>query len=105
MTNELRFVESIQGGSLGKGTAVLGESDVDVVLFINGFTTLRDFQRHRENLLVKLEGFMRQIGSDYDVDLKGRTRRAIKFTFKCDRDSPETEVDLLPAFGSEIGEG
>ena len=105
MTNELRFVESIQGGSLGKGTAVLGESDVDLVLFINGFTTLGGFQGHRENLLIKLEGFMRQIGSDYDVEFKGRTQRAVQFTFKCDRYSPKTEVDLLPAFGSGIGEG
>ena len=72
------------------------------MLFLNGFDSLQEFSKHRSNLLSVLEHFMKKVGQTLEncaeVKLKGTTRRAVKFSFKCDRDSPEIEVDLLPSF-------
>ena len=71
------------------------------MLFLNGFDSRQEFLEHRSDLLSVLEHFMKKVGQtleNCEVTLKGTTRRAVKFSFKCDRNSPEIEVDLLPSF-------
>ena len=71
------------------------------MLFLNGFDSRQEFLEHRSDLLSVLEHFMKKVGQtleNCEVTLKVTTRRAVRFSFKCDRDSPEIEVDLLPSF-------
>ena len=45
----------VQGGSLGKGTAVRNTADIDLVVFINGLTSIEDLMAQRECLLKRLK--------------------------------------------------
>lgn len=45
----------VKGGSLGKGTPIKGKSDIDLVVYLNGFSGMEEFKRIRSDILRELE--------------------------------------------------
>ncbi|PVD20448.1 hypothetical protein C0Q70_18604 [Pomacea canaliculata] len=52
--------EVIKSGSLGKGTAVRNLADIDLVVFVNGLSSIDELQRARPQLLAGLREKVRQ---------------------------------------------
>ena len=95
-----------QGGSKGKKTDVLDQSDVDLVMYVNDYTTMTEFQQHLEDDLKHLE---RHIKGDLnwaeEVEVIDRTHHAVQFEVKLKGYHHPINVDLLPAIDISKGNG
>ena len=100
--NVLRFtvifkISLLQGGSLGKGTALKDKSDVDVVVFINDFHSMDNF---RGTMKTKIEKIIRclsqwQTGNIGNIQAK---HHLVTLQLRPSRNEEFIDVDLLPAF-------
>lgn len=82
--------EVIKGGSLGKGTAVKGQSDVDLVVYLNGFGGMTDFKEQREEIIKDLKSR----ASEYHgggLQIRGDTPYSVQCLFNGE------DMDILPA--------
>ncbi|XP_041360232.1 2'-5'-oligoadenylate synthase 3-like [Gigantopelta aegis] len=88
------------GGSVGKKTNVMNHSDVDLIVFINDYPTMVEFQRNLDSVLKTLE---RHVLHDFnwakEVEHIGTTPYAVQFKAKLkgSTDDVMMHVDLLPA--------
>ncbi|PVD20450.1 hypothetical protein C0Q70_18606 [Pomacea canaliculata] len=80
--------EVIKSGSLGKGTAVRNRVDIDLVVFVNGLTSIDHLETARPELLADLEETLRQSARIQPIS---RTRFSLKYNWN------DIEVDILPA--------
>ncbi|KAL8609119.1 hypothetical protein ACOMHN_046725 [Nucella lapillus] len=82
----------LKSGSLGKGTAVRGSADIDLVVILNGLRTISDLVEQRPHLLGRLEkavnGYLPWRGN---VELKDKTSFSLCYLLNGE------EVDILPA--------
>ena len=88
-----------QEGSLGKGTAIKGKSDIDLVLVLNEVTDAADLRekigRKKKEILELLTGST-QTRFKIVPDSVSETRFSVKFSVAGLEDN--TDVDLLPTF-------
>ena len=88
---------TIQGGSVGKGTAVKDKADIDCVVFLNNVKTVEEHKRNLQETKDCLESCLKQ--SPYKISFDKQTPFAVKF--KLDYSSREYHIDLLPTFTTE----
>ncbi|XP_052782515.1 2'-5'-oligoadenylate synthase 3-like [Mya arenaria] len=84
----LRPSRVIKGGSLGKGTAVKGKSDIDMTLIMSKYSNVRDLVRDMPDILSELEESLQHVP---EISVDGKTRHAVQISFG------ESSVDILPA--------
>ncbi|XP_046330643.1 2'-5'-oligoadenylate synthase 1-like isoform X1 [Haliotis rufescens] len=95
-TSPFNIKRIVKGGSLGKGTSVKDKSDIDLIIFFNGYSTVQDLQLDKARLLQQLEEYVKKDWSEHLL-FKGKTPFSLQFYLKIDDDDKEHEVDLLPA--------
>ncbi|XP_046382137.2 2'-5'-oligoadenylate synthase 3-like [Haliotis rufescens] len=88
--------EVFKGGSFGKGTTIKVKSDIDIVVFLNDFTTVEKLKNDMENILQNLQHYIQHdeylAAATENVELSDH---AVQFCLKCD--TGYIDVDLLPA--------
>lgn len=104
---------SPQGGSAGKGTALQNNSDADVVLFLNCFSSYEQQKQQRRHILDLIERRLHTCKQTltFTVNIsepryKGpnNTPRSLSLTLCSKRTSESIEVDILPAYDA-LGKG
>lgn len=87
------IAEIHKSGSLGKGTAIRGGADIDLVVYFNGLSTMNDLKSKRPQLLKDLEQKISEIRLwTGRVRLQGKTPYALAYTFDGE------QMDILPGF-------
>nr|AYA44740.1 oligoadenylate synthetase 1 isoform p46 [Pithecia pithecia] len=95
----------VKGGSSGKGTALRGKSDADLVVFLSPLTTFQDQLNHRGDFIREirrqLEACQRE--KEFSVKFEVQTShwdspRALSFVLSSSRLGEGVEFDVLPAF-------
>ncbi|CAC5400589.1 OAS [Mytilus coruscus] len=91
---ELRPAQIIKGGSLGKGTAVKGKSDADLVVFLadRNFDSIPYLQNHMDKVLNDMETYLRH----GKCTIEGKTFHAVKVSVSCHKEHTH-DVDILPS--------
>ncbi|KAK7114853.1 hypothetical protein V1264_000842 [Littorina saxatilis] len=82
----------VKSGSLGKGTAVRGSPDIDLVVFLNGITSIENLVDKRKELLETLEETVSSYGP-----WRGRIKLEKRTPFFLCYTLDGQEVDILPA--------
>ncbi|XP_063405221.1 2'-5'-oligoadenylate synthase 1A-like [Mytilus trossulus] len=99
VSERYRPAEVIKAGSTGKGTAIKGNSDVDIVFFLpeTNFSTVESMVSEHKLILDDVKKTLKS--SDYNVI--GTTSKALKLRVKCHEHgsgkSHGIDVDVLPA--------
>ncbi|KFU88237.1 54 kDa 2'-5'-oligoadenylate synthase-like 2, partial [Chaetura pelagica] len=103
---DIRVQKTVKGGSAGKGTALKNNSDADVVLFINYFSSYHVQKQNRERLrildLIK-QRLEQKERLDFTVSItepryKGPNNAPRSLSFTLYSNSESIEVDILPAY-------
>ncbi|XP_041357507.1 uncharacterized protein LOC121374475 [Gigantopelta aegis] len=89
-------------GSVGKMTNISNHSDVDLIVFIDDYSTMKEFKTNLGSVLEKLERHVRNdLNWAKEVTHKNTTPHAVQFEVKLkgydDDDDDVIQVDLLPA--------
>ncbi|KAL8180568.1 UNVERIFIED_CONTAM: hypothetical protein K2H54_027963 [Gekko kuhli] len=100
-----RVLKVVKGGSSGKGTALRGGSDADLVVFLSIFNTYKDQERNRGEIIQeiqkRLEEFQNKPQKNIDVIFEAPKRsnpHALSFKL-CSYDRKDSiDFDVLPAF-------
>lgn len=94
-----------QGGSSGKGTALKGGSDADLVVFLNIFKKYRDQELNRGEIIreirKRLEEFVNKKQNSICVNFvptKWSNPRVLSFKLRSYDHRDSIEFDVLPAF-------
>ena len=98
LINILCSFNTIQGGSVGKGTAVKDKADIDCVVFLNNVKTMKEHQRKLQDTKDDLESCLKQSPYRKVITIKQQTKFAVKFRLDLSR---EFEIDLLPTFSTD----
>ncbi|XP_055461958.1 2'-5'-oligoadenylate synthase 1A-like [Psammomys obesus] len=101
--HRVRVSKVVKGGSSGKGTALRGRSDADLVVFLNNFTSFEDQLRQRaefiEEIKKQLNKFQYERGVKFEVqNPRGPNSRALSFKLSSPQLQQEVEFDVLPAY-------
>ncbi|XP_062590758.1 2'-5'-oligoadenylate synthase 1A-like isoform X2 [Saccostrea cucullata] len=91
--DELRPSEVIKSGSLGKGTAVKGKSDADLVVFLSSFHSISKLHSTLPSILQRMKLYLGQHGH---CTVEGTTRHAVKVSLSCHAGHTH-DVDILPS--------
>ncbi|XP_067678112.1 2'-5'-oligoadenylate synthase 3-like [Haliotis asinina] len=85
-------------GPLVTGTAVRGKADVDVIIFLNGYSDVRDLSRDISNVLRHLKTFIEtDVTWTKSLAFKAMTPQSVQFLLNVDDCDFEHTVELLPA--------
>ncbi|NXT23818.1 OASL2 protein, partial [Syrrhaptes paradoxus] len=105
--SDIRVLKTVKGGSAGKGTALRNNSDADVVLFLNCFSSYQDQRHGRTNILNFIEKRLHACRQrlTFTVNISeprykgpGLIPRSLSLTL-CSKETLESiEVDILPAY-------
>ena len=95
----------IQGGSIGKGTAVKDKADIDCVVFLNNVKTMNEHKRKLQDTKDDLESCLEESPYKDQITLEEQTPFAVKFKFRLISTSREFDVDLLPTFSTDQSPG
>ncbi|XP_054851831.1 2'-5'-oligoadenylate synthase 3 [Eublepharis macularius] len=100
-----RVLKVIKGGSSGKGTALKGGSDADLVVFLSIFKAYTDQEHHRKEIIQEIERRLKEFknkeGRYIDVTIepsKWPNPRVLSFTLRSFDLRDSIEFDVLPAF-------
>ncbi|XP_041360237.1 2'-5'-oligoadenylate synthase 2-like [Gigantopelta aegis] len=88
------------GGSVGKMTSLSHYSDVDLIVFIDDYPTMVEFQKNLDSVLQKLEQHvLHDLNWAQEVEHTRTTHHAVQFKTKLKgyTDAVLRKVDLLPA--------
>ena len=96
---------TIQGGSVGKGTAVKDRADIDCVVFLNNLTTMKEYKRNLLETKNCLESCLKQSPYKGQITFDEQTPFAVQFKLRLDNSSPEFHIDLLPTFTTDKSRG
>ncbi|WAR27467.1 OAS1-like protein [Mya arenaria] len=78
----------LPGGSLGKGTAVKGKSDIDITLMVSEYSNVRDLVQDMPRILSELEESLQHVPG---ISVDGKSRHAVQISLG------GSSVDILPA--------
>lgn len=90
--DHLRPSEVRKSGSLGKGTAVKGKSDADLVVFLANFRTMSNLRDNLKDILARMKVYLGTYGG---CDVEDTTLHAVKVSVTCHGHSHS--VDILPS--------
>ncbi|XP_062590762.1 2'-5'-oligoadenylate synthase 1A-like [Saccostrea cucullata] len=90
---KLRPSQVLKSGSLGKGTAVKGKSDADLVVFLSKFRSIPDLRDSLPNILETMKLYL---GSYGECIVEGVTSHAVKVSLSCHANHTHN-VDILPS--------
>nr|XP_056715019.1 2'-5'-oligoadenylate synthase 3-like [Euleptes europaea] len=100
-----QVLKVVKGGSLGKGTALKGGSDANLVVFLSVFKRYKDQEFRREEMIQEIEKrlieFKNKDENNIDVmfeQSRGPNPRVLSFTLHSDYFRDSIEFDVLPAF-------
>ncbi|XP_077163389.1 LOW QUALITY PROTEIN: 2'-5'-oligoadenylate synthase 1-like [Paroedura picta] len=100
-----RVLKVIKGGSLGKGTALKGNSDADLVAFLDIFKDYTDQEKKRveiiQEITKRLKEFQEKNGECLEVMLespKWPNPRVLSFKLRSSDLKDSIQFDVLPAF-------
>ncbi|XP_053136079.1 2'-5'-oligoadenylate synthase 2-like isoform X2 [Hemicordylus capensis] len=97
-----RVLKVVKGGSLGKGTALKGSSDADMVLFLKSFEGYTDQKNTQTEIILKikerLKEWQKQTPFDMSIDEKWNTPRSINFELSSSGFTESIKFDVLPAY-------
>ncbi|NXK56368.1 OASL2 protein, partial [Chauna torquata] len=100
--NGTRVLKTVKGGSAGKGTALRNNSDADVVLFLNCFSSYRDQQCQRTEILTLIEKRLLECSQSLSFTVsitKPRYKgRSLSLTLHSSDKLESIDVDILPAY-------
>lgn len=82
----------MKSGSLGKGTAVKGKSDADLVVFLTSYRTIPHLRDNLRNILARMRDYLDTYGG---CDVEETTLHAVKVSVTCHGHSHS--VDILPS--------
>lgn len=88
----LRPSEVRKCGSLGKGTAVKGKSDADLVVFLAEFHSISTLRSEIKRILDEMQEYFVKFGG---CKLEGKTWHAVKLLITCNDHTHS--VDILPS--------
>ncbi|XP_044541367.1 2'-5'-oligoadenylate synthase 1-like [Gracilinanus agilis] len=102
----VQVTKVVKGGSSGKGTALKGCSDADLVVFLSNLKSYRDQIDRRsefiEEIKKQMEACQHEQGQKFEVKFEvysSRTNpRALRFSLKSTKISQWVDFDVLPAF-------
>ncbi|NWS78640.1 OASL2 protein, partial [Crotophaga sulcirostris] len=103
----IRVNKTVKGGSAGKGTALRNNSDADVVLFLNCFSSYQDQKQERKYILdlikMRLHDCRESLTFTVNIDEPrykgpGNTPRSLSLTLCSKHTCESIEVDILPAY-------
>ena len=95
---------TIQGGSVGKGTAVKDKADIDCVVFLNDVKTMEEHKLNLQKTKDSLQLCLNQSPYKHQITFGEQTPFAVKFKFRLNL-SQEFHVDLLPTFTTDQSRG
>ncbi|XP_004429952.1 PREDICTED: 2'-5'-oligoadenylate synthase-like protein 2 [Ceratotherium simum simum] len=102
---EVRVLKVVKGGSSGKGTTLNHSSDVDLVLFLNCFSSFQDQAQLRGVIISLIEDKLTHCSRSlaYNITLAQqrettRVPRSLSFQVQARKSSEIIGVDVLPAF-------
>ena len=91
---------TIQGGSVGKGTAVKDKADIDCVVFLNNVKTMKEHKLNLQKTKNRLEECLSQSPYKDQITFGEQTPFAVKFKLRLDSCDREFDIDLLPTFNA-----
>ncbi|XP_078322331.1 2'-5'-oligoadenylate synthase 1A-like isoform X2 [Crassostrea virginica] len=89
---KLRPSEVLKAGSLGKGTAVKGKSDADLVVFLANYRSIFDLSLHLRVIFAEMKLYLGRYGG---CVITGTTRHALQVSVHCHGHSHD--ADILPS--------
>ncbi|XP_042736032.1 2'-5'-oligoadenylate synthase 1-like [Lagopus leucura] len=102
----IRVLKTVKGGSAGKGTALRNNSDADVVLFVNCFSSYQEQEEQRGRILAIIERRLYEcppasssvrISTPCYKDSRDRPR-SLSLTLSSYTSGESIDVDILPAY-------
>ena len=83
---------------MGKGTAIKGKSDIDLVLVLNEVTSAEDLKEQLPNIKQKILNMLKRNAESLTIlpDSISTTRFSVKFSVEGTHEN--IDVDLLPTF-------
>lgn len=101
--HRVRVSKVVKGGSSGKGTALRGRSDADLVVFLSELTSFQEQLDRRGEFIGEirrqLEAFQRETGVQFEIqESRWEKPRALSFVFRSPELDDKVEFDVLPAF-------
>ncbi|XP_062604692.1 2'-5'-oligoadenylate synthase 3-like [Saccostrea cucullata] len=91
--DEMRPSEVIKSGSLGKGTAVKGKSDADLVVFLSSFHSISQLYASLPSILQRMKLYLDKYGH---CTIEKTTSHAVKVSLSCHAGHTH-DVDILPS--------
>ncbi|XP_053391606.1 2'-5'-oligoadenylate synthase 1A-like [Mercenaria mercenaria] len=91
--DRIRPARVVKGGSLGKGTAVKGKSDIDLTLILARYSEVEAMIHDMPSILHQLEQYLEKYGH---VKVVGKTGHAVQVELSCHSGHTHS-VDILPA--------
>ncbi|XP_074861177.1 2'-5'-oligoadenylate synthase 1-like [Carettochelys insculpta] len=106
--DDIKVLKTVKGGSAGKGTALKNNSDADLVLFLDCFSSYEDQAAKRAAVLATIEqaltGCRQSIAYRIEVEIsepkkkKGASPRALSITLQSKQSRESIDLDVLPAY-------
>ncbi|XP_051018109.1 2'-5'-oligoadenylate synthase 1A-like [Acomys russatus] len=104
-THPVRVSKVVKGGSSGKGTALKGRSDADLVVFLNNLTSFEDQLKRRGEFIEEIKKQLYQLQREGGFGVKFEVQsswwpnsRALSFKLSSPQLQQEVEFDVLPAY-------
>ncbi|XP_028407254.1 2'-5'-oligoadenylate synthase 3-like isoform X3 [Dendronephthya gigantea] len=95
---EMRPDQIVKGGSLGKGTAVKGECDIDLVLVLNEVEDAEELKENLPTIVDDVIGKLRQNRAELAIIPNSLKNARFLVKFSVQGEHGKIDVDLLPTF-------
>lgn len=101
----MRVSKVVKGGSSGKGTALRGRSDADLVVFLNNLTSFEDQLNRRGEVIKEIRKQLYELQRERHFTVRFEVQsswwpnsRALSFKLSSPQLQQEVEFDVLPAY-------
>ncbi|XP_032066865.1 2'-5'-oligoadenylate synthase 1-like [Thamnophis elegans] len=102
LDKDASVIKTIKAGSTGKGTTLDKSSDVDLVIFLNAFSSFQDQAEKREYVIQdierKLNRFIQTLAYKVDISPLRKGTRSLQLCIQAKKKKESVEVDILPAY-------
>ena len=92
------FTVIFEGGSLGKGTAIRGMCDIDLVLVLNGVEDAEDLSEQLPRIRGDVRSTLRRNRGGFTIRPGSLTDSTFLVKFSVEGTNGQIDVDLLPTF-------
>ncbi|XP_028412286.1 2'-5'-oligoadenylate synthase 3-like [Dendronephthya gigantea] len=95
---EMRPDKIVKGGSLGKGTAVKGNCDIDLVMVLNEVEDAEELRKKLPTIINDVIGKLRRNRAELAIIRNSLTNARFLVKFSVQGEHGKIDVDLLPTF-------